>query len=119
MPCLALDRKRIETNRFDILCCLKSKTFAEPREDIVRKYFNQYFVPFVFKKTTKVLTIVITICFIIIGGFSCFKLLRGLDAQVSLVSGSDIFDYFNTLDKYGNAGPPGYLVFNNINYSDP
>jgi len=34
------------------------------------------------------------------------------------VSGSDIFDYFETLFTYGNAGPPGYVIFNNVNYTN-
>lgn len=36
-----------------------------------------------------------------------------------MTSGSEIYDFFNTLYDYGNAGPPGYVVFNNINYTDP
>lgn len=43
----------------------------------------------------------------------------GLNQNVSLVEGSDIFYYFNTLFDIGEAGPPGYLVFNNINYTIP
>jgi len=35
------------------------------------------------------------------------------------VSGSDIFDYFETLYEYGDAGPPGYVIFNNVDYNDP
>lgn len=84
----------------------------------MRKYFNKYYVPFVFKKTTKVLTIAITVCLVTIGIFSTQKLLRGLNQNVSLVSGSDIFDYFETLFTYGNAGPPGYVIFNNVNYTN-
>lgn len=53
-----------------------------------------------------------------IGIFSTQKLLRGLNQNVSLVSGSDIFDYFETLFTYGNAGPPGYVIFNNVNYTN-
>ena len=30
---------------------------------------------------------------------------------------SDTFNYFNTLFDYGAAGPPGYLVFKNIDYT--
>lgn len=33
------------------------------------------------------------------------------------MEGSDIFDYFETLYDYGEAGPPAYLVFKNVNYS--
>lgn len=102
------------------MCCLKDEEVSDkPRDDIVRKYFNIYVVPFVFRKSTKILTIFITICLCTIGGFSCVKLLRGLNQNVSLVEGSDIFDYFNALYDYGNAGPPGYVIFKNVNYSDP
>jgi Niemann-Pick C1 protein len=102
------------------LCCLKDENVSDkPRDDIVRKYFNIYVVPFVFRKTTKILTIFLTVCLVIIGIFSSIKLLRGLNQNVSLVEGSDLFDYFNTLYDYGNAGPPGYVIFNNVNYSDP
>jgi Niemann-Pick C1 protein len=76
-------------------------------------------VPFVFKKPTKIFTVLITVCLVTIGCFSCTKILRGLNQNVSLVSGSDLFDYFETLFKYGNAGPPGYVIFNHVNYSDP
>jgi len=120
IPCLILDHQRVAAKRYDLCCCWKSSNAPEkPREDIVRKVYNQYFVPFVFRKSTKALTLLITACLCIIGGFSCTKLLRGLNQNVSLVAGSDIFDYFDTLFYYGNAGPPGYVIFNNVNYTDP
>jgi hypothetical protein len=43
----------------------------------------------------------------------------GLNQNVGLVENSDTFDFFNTLYDYGDAGPPGYLVFKNINYTAP
>jgi hypothetical protein len=38
---------------------------------------------------------------------------------VSLVAGSDTYDYFESLYTYGDAGPPCYLVFKNVNYTNP
>ena len=35
------------------------------------------------------------------------------------MEGSDTYDYFETLYEYGQAGPPAYLVFKNVNYTDP
>lgn len=35
-----------------------------------------------------------------------------------MITDSDTFDFFNTFNKYGEAGPPAYLVFKNINYTD-
>jgi uncharacterized membrane protein YhaH (DUF805 family) len=72
LPALTLDKKRVMDNRYDIFCCLKKEGEPKPpREDIVRKYFNKHVVPFVFKKATKALTIVITVLLVIIGCMSC------------------------------------------------
>ena len=38
---------------------------------------------------------------------------------MSLVENSDIYDYFETLYEYGDAGPPAYLVFKNVDYENP
>lgn len=69
-------------------------------------------------KWTKITVLLMTAAMIIIGGMSCSAMLLGLNQNVSLVEGSDIYDYFETLYIYGEAGPPAYLVFNNVNYSD-
>lgn len=38
---------------------------------------------------------------------------------MSLISGSDTYEYFEVLFDIGEAGPPAYVVFNNVNYSYP
>jgi len=61
----------------------------------------------------------ITLCLVIIGCMSCTQILLGLNQNVSLVEGSDTYDYFETLYTYGDAGPPAYLIFKNVNYTNP
>lgn len=98
LPCLTLDKIRVMDNRYDIFCCMKKQGDVEkPREDIVRRVFNKHFVPFVFKKATKALTILITILLIVIGCMSTNKILRGLNQNVSFVSNSPLYDYFEAL----------------------
>lgn len=77
-----------------------------------------YFVPWIFRKPTKILVLIISAALFIIGCFSITQLLRGLNANVSLMSGSALFDYFDVLFDYGNAGPPAYVIFNHVNYTD-
>ena len=60
----------------------------------------------------------ITVCLIIIGGMSCEKIILGLNQNVSLVEGSDTYDYFETLYLYGEAGPPAYIVFKDVDYTN-
>jgi len=50
---------------------------------------------------------------------SCNKLLLGLNENVSLVENSDTYDYFETLYLYGEAGPPAYIVFKDVDYTNP
>ena len=119
LPALGFDRMRIEANRCDICCCIRASEVKPVRRDIVRTYFNKYFVPFVFRKSTVIMTVLITIALVTIGFMSMFQLKRGLNQNVSLVSGSDIYDYFETLYTYGEAGPPAYVIFNNVNYTNP
>lgn len=38
---------------------------------------------------------------------------------MSLVAGSDTYDYFESLYTYGDAGPPCYLIFKDVNYTYP
>lgn len=60
----------------------------------------------------------VTVCLIIIGGMSCNQLILGLNQNVSLVEGSDTYDYFETLYLYGEAGPPAYIVFKDVDYTN-
>jgi Niemann-Pick C1 protein len=76
-------------------------------------------VPILFSTVSKVLVMATTTCLIIIGFMSCAKLQLGLNQNVSLVENSDTYDYFETLYSYGDAGPPAYLVFKNVNYTEP
>ena len=76
-------------------------------------------MPVLFHWLTKVSVILTTVCLVVIGIMSCEKIVLGLNQNVSLVKGSDIYDYFETLYTYGEAGPPAYLVFKNVNYTNP
>ena len=37
---------------------------------------------------------------------------------MSLVENSDTYDYFETLYIYGEAGPPAYIVFKDVDYTN-
>ena len=119
VPAMALDMQRIEANRRDLICCCTKGENVEPRAEWIRPAYNKHVVPVLFHFLTKIAVISITICLVILGGMSCNKIILGLNQNVSLVAGSDIYDFFETLFIYGEAGPPGYLVFKNVNYTNP
>lgn len=116
---LTLDNKRISANRGDLFCCFYKFAEKKPRRrECFRHFFQTYYVPAALHTIGKIITISITVCLCTIGVMSCYKLELGLNQNVSLVAGSDIYDYFETMYTYGDAGPPAYLVFNNVNYTD-
>lgn len=89
------------------------------RKEIVRSNFQKHFVPLLFTNITKAVVFSISACLVVIGVMAQYKLVLGLNQNVSLVEGSDTYDYFETLYLYGDAGPPAYLIFNNVNYTNP
>jgi len=87
-----------------------------PRKEWIKSLFEKFFVPFLFHKVTQVFVFGVSLCLFTIGFMSCFKITRGLNQNLSLSENSAVYDYFLTLQDYGEAGPPAYLVFNNIDY---
>ena len=116
---LSLDKKRIAEDRRDLICCCTKGVNDKPRDEWIRPNYNKHVVPVLFHWMTKIAVCGISICLVIIGAMSCEKLVLGLNQNVSLVKNSDIYDYFETLYVYGEAGPPAYLVFKNVNYTNP
>lgn len=116
---LAIDNHRIKANRADLICCCIKVNEPKPRrEEWLRPAFQKCYVPSLFHLFSKIAVCSITVCLVVIGCMSCSKLLLGLNQNVSLVAGSDTYDYFETLYIYGEAGPPAYIVFKNVNYTD-
>ena len=114
---LTLDGKRIQDNRADIIFCLKVEKVKQPRKEWIRTLFEKFYVPLVFNKISQVVIFGIAICLCVISFMACAKIKLGLNQNVGFVDGSDLYNYFETLFDYGGAGPPGYLVFNNVDYT--
>lgn len=62
--------------------------------------------------------IVITFLLLVIGAMASSYLRLGLNSNLLLVKNSDAFDFHETSYYYDEVGPPGYIVFNNVDYSD-
>lgn len=89
------------------------------RKEIIRTKFQQYFVPVLFTNVMKIAIAAISTCLVTLGFMAQYKLVLGLNQNVSLVAGSDTYDYFESLYTYGDAGPPCYLIFKDVNYTYP
>ena len=116
---LAIDNKRTEEGRADLIgCCCKISNPKPRREEFFRPFFQKVFVPALFHPLSKIAVIGSAVCLTIIGGMASSEIILGLNQNVSLVENSDTYDYFETLYVYGEAGPPAYIVFKDVDYTN-
>lgn len=80
----------------------------------MKKMVEKYYVPVLKNKIFHAITILIFLGLTIISVLGCLNLNTGLEPQVSLITGSDLNNYFNSYNKYIEIGPLAYLVLENI-----
>lgn len=114
---MSLDGKRIQDNRWDCCFCIKNSERKPPIKEWLRTIFQKSFVPFVFTPINQMLILGIAAILFIIAVCSCIKMKLGLNQNVGFVENSDPYRFFNVQFDYGEAGPPAYMVFKNVDYT--
>uniref|UniRef100_H3BC01 NPC intracellular cholesterol transporter 1 n=1 Tax=Latimeria chalumnae TaxID=7897 RepID=H3BC01_LATCH len=108
---LGLDVQRQESNRIDILCCMKQKSPPVRRSNgALLTFFKLYYTPFILKEWVRPIVVAI---FVGVLSFSIAVLPKvevGLDQSLSMPDDSYVLDYFSSLSKYLHSGPPVYFV---------
>ncbi|XP_067833782.1 NPC intracellular cholesterol transporter 1 [Heptranchias perlo] len=106
-----LDIQRQESNRMDIMCCVKQeKVDTGHSEELLFKCFKHIYAPFLL--TNWVRPIVISV-FVGILSFSIAvvnKVEIGLNPTYSVPDDSYVLHYFESMAEYLHAGPPVYFV---------
>jgi Niemann-Pick C1 protein len=51
--------------------------------------------------------------------FGCTQLTLGLNQEITAITDSDLFHFFQASTKYEESGAIAYVVLQNVNYSDP
>lgn len=116
---LSLDHRRRASGRIDCLPCFDIESRPEEKHrELVRKFVEKYYVPALFHPITKVAVIIgyVAMMLLSVGGYSHLDL--GLDAQVTTIHGSDLYEYFSAYHDYAEVGPIAYLVLKNVNYTN-
>ena len=111
---LSLDMTRQESNRYDIVCCVKgTKKDQDQSEGMLFRLFKHLYGPFLLKKWVRAGVMVLFF------GWACSsiavvpKVEIGLDAEISMPDNSYVLKYFSFLKEYLSVGPPVYFVVNN------
>ena len=115
---LSIDNNRIKSLRYDILFCMKANEVKPPRKEIMKTFFEKYFTPLILRRCTHIVAAIFGLFFFIFGILGCRFISLGLAQKASVSTDSDIHKYFEAQETLVDAGPPAYLVFRDINYTD-
>ncbi|NXL57529.1 NPC1 protein, partial [Chordeiles acutipennis] len=110
---LGLDIKRQESNRLDILCCVKSNeemSGVQRSESILFVFFKNLYSPYLLKDWMRPIVIAVFVGVLSFSTAVMHNVEIGLDQSLSMPDDSYVMDYFSCLSKYLHAGPPVYFV---------
>lgn len=118
---LTLDAKRVESNRWDICCCIEGEKpeSKKQEETVCFKIFQHVYAPFLLKDIVRMI-----VCILFLGVFLASlaltpKIAVGLEQDLSMPEDSFVLKYFKYLNSYLSVGPPVYFVMTEgYNFSD-
>lgn len=116
-----LDIKRQESNRMDIVCCVKQeKVDADHSEELLFRCFKYIYAPFLLNNWMRPIVISVFVAVLSFSIAVVNKVEIGLNQSYSMPDDSYLLDYFASMNKYFHAGPPVYFVIEEgHNYTSP
>jgi len=126
---LALNQRRVESNRVDCVPFIKlnradgtrshgGASYGSDEESSLQKFIRKVYGPTLLNRKVKVGIIVIFLGFFAAAIALIPEVALGLDQRIALPRDSYLIDYFNDLDKYFNTGPPVYFVTRDVNATE-
>ncbi|KAJ9578621.1 hypothetical protein L9F63_005111, partial [Diploptera punctata] len=121
---LALDDKRYEARRFDVLCCITSpvKETGDSRlnRSLLSTVFEKFYAPALLNLPVLRLCIVILFFLWTCASIAMFPHVEiGLDQELSMPEDSYVLTYFQYMNDLLSMGPPVYFVLKTgLNYSN-
>jgi Niemann-Pick C1 protein len=123
---LALNQRRVESNRVDCFPFLKVKTsdkinfhgagtYGFDEEGPLQRFIRKIYAPALLGRKMKVAIVVGFVGLFTAGLALIPEVALGLDQRIAFPSGSYLIPYFNDLDTYFNTGPPVYFVTRDLN----
>ncbi|KAL8293540.1 hypothetical protein RQP46_000241 [Phenoliferia psychrophenolica] len=118
---MAIDLKRVESNRIDCVPCFKlpSSTSmdlgATVSEGFIARFIRTVYAPTLLKKPVKYLVLAVFGGLFTLSWIGARHIELGLDQRLALPGSSYLANYFNSLDTYLDVGPPVYFVAKGVN----
>lgn len=72
-------------------------------------------MPLIFTSPFKIVTVVISVCLITLGGMAMVEMPLGVNTQILIRDNTETGKYYQVRRDQGETGPIGFLVFANLN----
>ncbi|KAM9313283.1 NPC1-like intracellular cholesterol transporter 1 [Gastrophryne carolinensis] len=109
---VSLDTKRQEESRFDICCCIKSKTEKPDKqsEGLMVSFMRKVYAPILLNRVSRVIVMLLFIFLFCCGVYFMMYSRVGLNQELSVPLDSYVLKYLNYLNDYFEVGVPTYFV---------
>ncbi|KAM4749084.1 NPC1-like intracellular cholesterol transporter 1 [Rhinophrynus dorsalis] len=109
---VSLDSKRQEDSRFDICCCVKSKSEKPKKKSkgLLVPFMKKVYCPLLLNPVSRVIVMIVFIFMFCTGLYFLMHSRVGLNQELSVPLDSYVLDYFDYLNRYFEVGVPTYFV---------
>lgn len=110
---IALDEKRFRAQRFDLVCCFKSKLTSNSIKGgrgSTERMFDLFFTPLLMSKSLQMIALTTMVLWTAFSIIVTPLVEPGLDQSLSMPKDSYMAKYFLYMEKYLNVQPPVYFV---------
>ncbi|CAH0493518.1 unnamed protein product [Peronospora farinosa] len=119
----AMAKERMESNNHDQYDLLvddrAASTRASSNAGIIQRFVEKTYIPFLLRRSTKVLVLVIAFAVLTLSAFGSSKLPLGLEQELAVPTDFYLHEYFKKQTALGEAGPPAYVVLDSAaDYTD-
>ncbi|XP_063787980.1 NPC1-like intracellular cholesterol transporter 1 [Pseudophryne corroboree] len=117
---VSLDTKRQEDSRFDICCCVKTKSEKPKKRSkgLLVSFMKKVYCPIILNPFSRVIVMILFIFLFCCGIYFMMHSRVGLNQELSVPLDSYVLEYLNHLNDYFEVGVPTYFVATSgYNYS--
>ncbi|EQC31057.1 hypothetical protein SDRG_11243 [Saprolegnia diclina VS20] len=132
---LAIDARRVRARRYDLMPCMKKpyvlspdknrqiRAYSEDFEDgetasVVQSFLDTRWIPTLFSRRTKTLVLGLWLGWLAWSAYAFTQIPMGLEQTLAIPTDFYLHDYFEAQTKYGDAGPPAYIVLRDVDFTN-
>jgi Niemann-Pick C1 protein len=134
---LILDTRRVRARRYDLFPWARqpislmhsektssTSQSASGRIDegggVIKAFIVKTYAPFITRRTTKLVVLLSSLVFVLLSILGAQHIPLGLEQELAVPTDFYLHEYFRVQTKFGEAGPPAYLVLagDGIDYTD-